>query len=116
MWFGLQVENYAEAVDALKEQVRSMVIDKNSKPKDKIILIDKLERLGVAYHFEQDIEEQIAQIFTFHEGQKDEDHDLFTTALQFRLFRQHGYDAPCSMFFILFQFQFQYKCSLNFHF
>ncbi|KAG8370960.1 hypothetical protein BUALT_Bualt13G0037500 [Buddleja alternifolia] len=88
-------ESYAEAIEGLKEEVRSMVMGKDSKPKDKMMLIDTLERLGVAYHFEQEIEDQIQLIFKSHAEDND---DLFTTALYFRLFRQHGYDVPSSVF------------------
>ncbi|KAG8371177.1 hypothetical protein BUALT_Bualt13G0059900 [Buddleja alternifolia] len=91
----VHIERCAEDVEALKEEVRSMVMAIDSKPKDKMILIDTLERLGVAYHFEQEIEDQIEQIFKFH---VEDDNDLFTTALHFRLFRQHGYDVPSSIF------------------
>ncbi|XP_051115877.1 viridiflorene synthase-like [Andrographis paniculata] len=87
-----------EVVETLKEEVRSMVMNKESKPKDKMILIDTIERLGLAYHFEKEIEDQIAQIFEFEMQNEDKDMDLFATALHFRLFRQHGYDAPSSVF------------------
>ncbi|XP_051143157.1 vetispiradiene synthase 1-like [Andrographis paniculata] len=94
----MQEINYAEEVEALKEQVRSMVVDEETKPEDKMILIDTLERLGVAYHFEKEINEQIAQIFQLQEQKGDEDYDLYTTSLHFRLFRMHGYNVPCSVF------------------
>ncbi|XP_051115800.1 viridiflorene synthase-like [Andrographis paniculata] len=85
-------------IERLKEEVRSMVMNKESKPKDKMILIDTIERLGLAYHFEKEIEDQIAQIFESEMENEDKDSDLFTTALHFRLFRQHGYNAPSSVF------------------
>ncbi|KAL0419573.1 UNVERIFIED_CONTAM: Cis-muuroladiene synthase [Sesamum radiatum] len=63
---------------------------------DKLILIDTLERLGVAYHFDQEIEDQLQEIFQFHS--KDENYyDLFTTALQFRQLRQHRHFVSCGM-------------------
>ncbi|KAG8370930.1 hypothetical protein BUALT_Bualt13G0034500 [Buddleja alternifolia] len=89
-------ERYEEAVEALKEEIRSMVMAiKDSKPKNKMMLIDTLERLGVAYHFEKEIEDQIEQIFKFH---AQDDNDLLNTSLYFRLFRQHGYNVPSSVF------------------
>nr|QNC49769.1 terpene synthase 1 [Leucophyllum frutescens] len=91
-------ERYAEAVEALKEEVRAMVMAKDSKPREKMNLIDTLERLGVAYHFKHEIEEQIEQIFKSHAKDDGPDSDLFTTALYFRLCRQHGYDVNSSMF------------------
>nr|QIQ56001.1 putative terpene synthase 10 [Eremophila drummondii] len=91
-------ERHAEAVQPLKEEVRRTITATHSKPKDKMMLIDALERLGIAHYFEQEIEEQIEQIFKFHAGDGLIESDLFTTALYFRLFRQHGYDIPSSVF------------------
>nr|QIQ55991.1 putative terpene synthase 5 [Eremophila denticulata subsp. trisulcata] len=96
--FDAQVqERCGEAIEALKEDVKSMVTAKDCKPFEKMILIDTIERLGVAYMFEQEIEEQIEQIYKF-QAEDGSDKDLFTTALYFRLFRQHGYNAPSSVF------------------
>ncbi|KAL3730994.1 hypothetical protein ACJRO7_027940 [Eucalyptus globulus] len=58
------------------------------KPSQKLNLIDQIQRLGLAYHFEIEIDEQLEQIhrsyFEFHYG--DNDNNLHTTALLFRLF------------------------------
>lgn len=62
---------------------------------DKLVLIDTLERLGVAYHFEEELENQLQQIFDVHSY---DDEDLFTTALGFRLLRQHRHHASSSTF------------------
>ncbi|KAG8370932.1 hypothetical protein BUALT_Bualt13G0034700 [Buddleja alternifolia] len=98
--FSLKVlEKFAETIEPLKEEIMSMVLGKDSKPIDKMILIDTLERLGIAYHFEKEIEDQIEQIFKFHaKDLEDGNYDLFTTALYFRLFRQHGYGVSSSVF------------------
>nr|QJA18338.1 terpene synthase 23 [Andrographis paniculata] len=93
-------ETHTKAViETLKEKVRRKVMNKESKAKDKMILIDTIERLGLAYHFEKEIDHQIAQIFESEmQNEDDKDSDLFSTALHFRLFRQHGYNAPSSVF------------------
>ncbi|XP_077244296.1 (-)-5-epieremophilene synthase STPS3-like isoform X3 [Tasmannia lanceolata] len=52
-------------------------------------LIDNLQRLGIAYHFEEEINDILDQFSTIKDDNNDE--DLFLTSLQFRLLRQHGY-------------------------
>ncbi|KAL2231068.1 UNVERIFIED_CONTAM: 5-epi-aristolochene synthase 3 [Sesamum indicum] len=90
-------EKYVEAIEALKEEARSMLMAKGNTIVDRLILIDTFERLGVAYHFEQEIEDQIQDIFRSH-SEREDDYDLFITALQFRLLRQHRYFVSSSVF------------------
>ncbi|KAL0389337.1 UNVERIFIED_CONTAM: Gamma-cadinene synthase [Sesamum calycinum] len=91
-------EEYAEAIKELKEEARRMVLAEGSKA-DKLILIDTIERLGLGYQFEQEIEDQLRENFKFQSEDKDQnDCDLFTTALQFRLLRQHRYFVSCDVF------------------
>ncbi|GFS44690.1 terpenoid cyclases/Protein prenyltransferases superfamily protein [Actinidia rufa] len=73
-----------------------MLVGVGRKPAEKMILINALERLGVFYLFEKDIEDQIQQMFTNFEDSHDD--DLFTVALHFRMFRQHGYKMSCDVF------------------
>ncbi|CAN1308789.1 Probable terpene synthase 3 [Linum perenne] len=71
------------------------------KMTEKLKLIDTMERLGIGYHFEAEIEEQILQIHELH-GQNpklwDVCNDLSTIGLLFRLLRQHGYDIGTDIF------------------
>ncbi|KAL0459218.1 UNVERIFIED_CONTAM: Cis-muuroladiene synthase, partial [Sesamum latifolium] len=91
-------EKYAEAIKELKEEARSMLLADGSNA-DKLILIDTIERLGVGYHFEQEIEDQLQETFKFQSEDKGQhDYNLFTTALQFRLLRQHRYSVSCDVF------------------
>ncbi|KAL0459203.1 UNVERIFIED_CONTAM: Gamma-cadinene synthase [Sesamum latifolium] len=83
-------QKYVEAIEALMQEARSMLMAKGKTTTDRLILIDTLERLGVAYHFEQEIEDQLQHIFKSH-SKREDDCDLFITALQFRLLRQHRY-------------------------
>ncbi|CAI0374743.1 unnamed protein product [Linum tenue] len=67
---------------------------------EKLKLIDVVERLGIGYHFEEEIEEQLRQIYHHgnHHPNNVDDDDLFTVALHFRLLRQHGYNVPSDVF------------------
>ncbi|KAL0419574.1 UNVERIFIED_CONTAM: Gamma-cadinene synthase [Sesamum radiatum] len=93
-------EKYGEAIEELKEEARSMVMSKGSTTIEKLILVDTIERLGVGYHFEQEIEDQLREIFRLQSEDKErqDNYDLFTTALQFRVLRQHRYSVSCNVF------------------
>ena len=54
--------------------------------------IDAIQRLGVAYHFESEIEEALERM---HAAFRDHDGDLYNVAFGFRLLRQHGYKVSC---------------------
>ncbi|KAF3456768.1 hypothetical protein FNV43_RR01422 [Rhamnella rubrinervis] len=84
----------------LKEEVRMMLIATVDKPStEKLRLIDALQSLGVAYHFENEIDEMLQHIHKkYKDNDVDDHHDLYTTALCFRLLRQQGYDIPCDVF------------------
>ncbi|CAK9141785.1 unnamed protein product [Ilex paraguariensis] len=92
-------DKYANEIEVLKEKVRSMLVAAGSKPTEKMHLINTLERLGVSYHFEKEIEDQLEQMFyARHDYENDEGYDLCTIALHFRIFRQHGYKMSCAVF------------------
>ena len=82
MWH-LQYEVYGTKLDNLKQEARKLL--KSTRDPSSLKIIDSLRRLGVAYHFEEEIEE-ILNLVHFNEGL-----DFYTTALQFRLLREHGY-------------------------
>ncbi|GFS29235.1 terpenoid cyclases/Protein prenyltransferases superfamily protein [Actinidia rufa] len=58
-------------------------------------LVDKIQRLGVSYHFETEIETALQHIYETCDHHFD---DLHTAALSFRLLRQQGYPVSCDMF------------------
>ncbi|KAF8391459.1 hypothetical protein HHK36_023764 [Tetracentron sinense] len=55
-------------------------------------LIDSMQRLGVAYHFEDEIKEALDRVAL------EVPDDLYSTALWFRLLRQHAYQASSEVF------------------
>ena len=80
-------------MEALTKEMGRMLIAAESTKL--LILIDKIERLSVAYHFEKEIEEKLKLIYESGKEHEDVDDDLLTTALRFRLLRQHQYDVSC---------------------
>ena len=87
----MKVEQHAQQ---LKEEVKKMLMAPTIESSSaKLELIDDIQRLGVAYHFEYEIDQTMQQIhdnFNVHC-----DDDLHTCALRFRLLRQHGYPVSC---------------------
>ncbi|XP_051141783.1 probable 5-epi-aristolochene synthase 4 [Andrographis paniculata] len=87
-------EKRSKAIESLKEKVREMIIAGGSELNEKLILIDTVERLGLAYHFKHEIEEQLESIAS----NLSEHNDLYTSALRFRILRQHHYRVSSSVF------------------
>lgn len=58
-------------------------------------MVDAIQRLGIEYHFEEEINEALQNLFENFDDYCKDNHDLYTTALSFRLLRQHGYRVSC---------------------
>ncbi|XP_022751622.1 probable terpene synthase 6 [Durio zibethinus] len=86
-------------IDTLKEKVKDMLMASTADPIQNVKLVDTLLRLGVSYHFENDIENQLERIF---DSQRNlvagNDHDLNSTSIVFRVFRQYGFKMSCGVF------------------
>ncbi|KAK9041650.1 hypothetical protein V6N11_016740 [Hibiscus sabdariffa] len=80
----------------LKEEVRRMIqVDLDHELLHKLRFIDSIKRLGVSYHFEAEIEEELHRVYEL-DGQDDQ--TLETTSLRFRLLRESGFPVPCETF------------------
>lgn len=66
---------------------------------EKVSYINAICRLGVSYHFENEIEDQLNQIFEAHSHFVEEnDYDLNSVALLFQVLRQHGFKMSCGKY------------------
>nr|QTW43987.1 (+)-borneol diphosphate synthase [Cinnamomum burmanni] len=83
--------------EGLKDQVRRM-LQNASDPLVEMNLIDSIQRLGVAYHFETEIEEKLERWNNEWVDGLNDGEDLHAVALQFRLLRQHGYNVSPDVF------------------
>ncbi|KAJ4981402.1 hypothetical protein NE237_032239 [Protea cynaroides] len=79
-------------LEELKQEVKGL-IRSTSDPLSRLELIDEIQRLGVAYHFEEEIKEYLDHLVHW-EGNG----DLYTAALKFRLLREHDYQISSDMF------------------
>lgn len=79
-------------LNELKKEVKKMMMTvegSQDEELEKLELIDNLERLGVSYHFKDEIM-QIMRSINININIAPPD-SLYTTALKFRLLRQHGF-------------------------
>ncbi|KAL8245272.1 hypothetical protein R6Q59_011530 [Mikania micrantha] len=92
-------KDYAAKADRLKEVVTAMMQKSNvvGNPLSSLELVDDLQRLGIAYHFKEEISDVLEMIF-YKTCDKWNTMDLNLQALGFRLLRQHGYPVPQEIF------------------
>ncbi|CAL1358237.1 unnamed protein product [Linum trigynum] len=95
--------------EVLKEEVREMLTnevkssgDHEAIIADKLRLIDAVQRLGIGYHFDAEIEKALEKIHDMggdlFSNIGDKSTDLYHAALRFRLLRQQGFPASQDVF------------------
>ncbi|KAG5601086.1 hypothetical protein H5410_032456 [Solanum commersonii] len=82
-------------VDEYKETTRKMLVEAPEGSEQKLVLIDTMQRLGVAYHFNNEIETSIQNIF---DASQQNDDNLYVVSLRFRLVRQQGHYMSSNVF------------------
>ena len=84
-----------QQIEELKEEVRKELKKASAvKSPELLKLIDSIQLLGVAYHFDREIEEALEDIFETYSRLVDDNEDLTTSSLRFGLLRQEGYHVP----------------------
>ncbi|KAJ0788162.1 putative lyase [Helianthus annuus] len=96
-------EKHMPRLQTLKEAVRTMIYKDNEKeenPLKLLNLVDDLQRLGISYHFENEISNVLGNLYyNFYETpEKWTKLDLNLKSLGFRVLRQHGYHVPQEIF------------------
>ncbi|KAH6812453.1 hypothetical protein C2S51_026215 [Perilla frutescens var. frutescens] len=88
-----------EQLEKLKEKIKNLLAQTSDDSTLKIELIDGIQRLGVAYHFEKEIDRSLRKIHDNHKIQSSkDDNNVRVVALHFRLLRQQGYRVSCDAF------------------
>ncbi|XP_077213580.1 beta-cubebene synthase-like [Tasmannia lanceolata] len=88
-----------QRVKELKEEVKC-ILSNASDPVQEMNLVDEVQRLGVAYHFETQIEEALRRMYDSYTNgvYNDDDDDLNVVSIRFRLLRQQGYNVSSDVF------------------
>ncbi|KAM7486326.1 hypothetical protein LguiA_002335 [Lonicera macranthoides] len=90
--------------EQLKEEVRKMIVGSSDELAQQLKLIDAIQRLGVFYHFESEIDVALKNHManyndSFGKCNKiNDEEDLYMVALHFRLLRQRGHHVSCDVF------------------
>ncbi|KAL1202395.1 Terpenoid synthase 17 [Cardamine amara subsp. amara] len=82
----------------MKPKVRDMLMSSKNSDNERIRLIHLLANLGIAYHFEVEIDEILNKAFGNLEDIIDQENDLETISIMFEVFRLRGYYMPCDAF------------------
>nr|ANO43013.1 terpene synthase 24 [Tripterygium wilfordii] len=94
-------EPYVEQVNKMKIKVK-MMLDSAVDRVKQLELIDTLQRLGLSYHFKEEIQRMIKSLYdttcTDNTWKNSRGLDLYATALEFRILRQHGYKISQDVF------------------
>ncbi|PHT33625.1 hypothetical protein CQW23_25425 [Capsicum baccatum] len=85
-------------LDELKVLTRKMLVETPEDSEQKLVLIDTIQRLGVAYHFHNEIETSLQNIFDASQENENIDDNLHVVSLRFRLVRQQGHHMSSDVF------------------
>ncbi|KAF8408882.1 hypothetical protein HHK36_004951 [Tetracentron sinense] len=85
-----------ERIEELKKEVNRMLSFASNEPMKEIYLIDTLQRLGIAYHFQKEIGQALQRMYDDQPNNIDD--NLYAVSLRFRLLRQQGYNVSADVF------------------
>ncbi|KAI9083053.1 hypothetical protein K1719_034957 [Acacia pycnantha] len=90
--------------EVLKEKLKMVISSNDLSCSQKLNFIGWVQRLGVSYHFQHEIEKALAKIHSIYSSNNnlithdEDDNNLHSLALLFRLLRQHGYPISSDVF------------------
>ncbi|KAG7594513.1 Terpene synthase N-terminal domain [Arabidopsis thaliana x Arabidopsis arenosa] len=98
--FSSEMDVLEKEIEALKPQVRDMLMSSKGikSSKKKILFIYLLVSLGLAFHFEDEIEESLKDGFQEIEEMMVDEDDLYTVSIIFWVFRTHGHNISSEVF------------------
>ena len=71
-------------------------------PLKQLELVNTIQRLGISYHFENEIKNVLKRTHQkSNESDDSEKNNLYATSLKFRLLRQHGFNVSQGIDFLV---------------
>ncbi|KAB1201253.1 (3S,6E)-nerolidol synthase 1 [Morella rubra] len=80
------------------ELCRNLLRKSGENPFESLSMIDAVQRLGIDYHFQEEIGTILSKQCANYTSYGDCGHELHDVALRFRLLRQEGYYVPAAVF------------------
>ncbi|KAL0855285.1 hypothetical protein Bca101_060438 [Brassica carinata] len=94
-----EFENLSREIEVkMKPEVRDVLMSSKNSDSERIRLIHLLMNLGIAYHFETEIDEILNKAFEIVEDMISQQDDLETISTMFEVFRLRGYYMSCDAF------------------
>ncbi|AEE83260.1 terpenoid synthase 13 [Arabidopsis thaliana] len=95
-----ELDAITREIDIIKPEVRKLLSSKgdDETSKRKVLLIQSLLSLGLAFHFENEIKDILEDAFRRIDDITGDENDLSTISIMFRVFRTYGHNLPSSVF------------------
>ncbi|XP_023635454.1 (Z)-gamma-bisabolene synthase 2 isoform X2 [Capsella rubella] len=95
-----ELDAITREIDILKPEVRELLSSQgdNETSKSKVLLIQLLLSLGLAFHFENEIENILEDVFQRIEDMFGDERDLSTVSIMFCVFRTYGHNLSSNVF------------------
>ncbi|PWA82976.1 sesquiterpene cyclase (chloroplast) [Artemisia annua] len=91
-------KQHVEEVEEMRKKLLNTAFSEPKQHTKLIQLIDAVQRLGVSYHFEQEIDEALQHVYATHGDQWIGKDNLKSTSQWFRILRQQGFNVSSGIF------------------
>ncbi|CAH8390868.1 unnamed protein product [Eruca vesicaria subsp. sativa] len=93
-----EMDALRKEIHLLKSKVKNALMSSKESAKTRILMIYLLVSLGLAHHFEDEIDETLKQGFEKKEEIMDGENDLYTVSIIFWVFRRYGHHISSDVF------------------
>ncbi|THG04692.1 hypothetical protein TEA_006512 [Camellia sinensis var. sinensis] len=93
----LTLDDFCVKHEQKLKEAKRMLRKVGENPLEGLVMIDNLQRLGIDYHFQEEIEALLQSQYT-KSNATTLGYDLYEVSTRFRLLRQEGYNVPADVF------------------